>query len=183
MEVRLLDRRVVNPRLGPGEPVDRVGGARRNGVGRVRLLDHAAQHGHRALPPFRDLNQNSGAAGVATALVADVDLPLVSETQRFDRRIENGTFPAGVDQRPQRHVARDAGKAVEVSNGHARVLLMRTAAASMGCMLAGRLATRTETDSTRGSASTFSAIAEARDSSSLRDSPSITSRAAALTAV
>src|SRR2546430_17285662 len=120
---------------------------------------------------------------VATGSARDADLHLVSEAARLDRRVQNGAVRAAVDQRTERHIARDAGKAVEVGDRHSRVLLMRTAAASMGCMLAGRLATRTETDSTRGRAITFSAIAAARESRSLRDSPSISSRAAARTAV
>jgi len=51
---------------------------------------------------------------------------------------------------------------------------MRTAAASMGCMLAGNLATRTETDATPGSSSARSAMRPASASSKLAGGPSIT---------
>src|SRR2546427_2583682 len=156
---------------------------RLHSVGRLRLLDHATQSRHGAIDPVLDLDQDASPSRVAATLVPDVDLHLFAQAQRFDGRVEHGSVSPGVDQRPERHVARDAGEAVEVGDRHSRVLLMRTAAASMGCMLAGLLAPRTETDSTRGRASTFWAIAAARDSSSLRDSPSIPSRAAARTAV
>src|SRR5260370_8042942 len=82
---------------------------------------------------------------MTTLLVAYLDGDLIAQAQRLDRGVEDRPIGAGIDQGSQRHVAGNAGEAVEVSDRHARVLLMCTAADVIGTMLAGRLATRTLT--------------------------------------
>src|SRR5260370_24792947 len=110
---------------------------------------------------------------MTTLLVAYLDGDLIAQAQRVDRGVEDRPIGAGIDQGSQRHVAGNAGEAVEVSDRHARVLLMCTAADVIGTMLAGRLATRTLTAVTPGRGRTRSAIRARSVSSSLTDSPSL----------
>src|SRR5947207_708053 len=182
-----LLRHAMDLRLGPRQPVDRVDRAGPDELGHLRLLDRLPQSGHGALDAVAGLHDDPRACHVTAALPPDVDGDLVAEAERLDHGVELRPLRATVDQRPQRHVAGDAGEAVEVGNFglgptvgralfHARVLYMRTAAASIGCMLAGRFAIRTRTVFTRGISRLRSAIAPASDSSSFFGSPSITSR-------
>src|SRR5260370_4899475 len=108
-------------------------------------------------------------------LVAQLDADLIAQAQRVDRGIQEVAIGAGVEQRTQRHIPGNAREAVEVGDRHARVLLMCTAAASIGDMLDGRLATRTVTALTFGNPRTPSAIRVARVSINFTDSPSIAS--------
>src|SRR5712692_8360846 len=114
-------------------------------------------------------------------LVPHVNADLVAEAKGLDGGVKEVPIGAGVEERAERHVSGDPREAIEIGDGHARVLLMCTAAASIGDMLAGRLATRTVTALTFGKASTPSAIRVARVSISFTDSPSIASLAMART--
>ena len=135
-------------RLGPGQPADRVQRQLLDRFGGARILDHASKRRHGPIHPVGDVDQHPGAAHVPAGLVPDVDPDLVTQTQCFHGGVEHGAVGTTVDERAQRHVAGDAGETVEIRERHARVLLICTAAASMGCMLGGRLTTRTETAAT-----------------------------------
>src|SRR5206468_9908719 len=183
VQMKLCLRYAMNRRFGTGDEADGVERVGLHPVGSVRLLDHPTQRGHRPLDAPGHVDGDARAARVTALLTTHFDVDLVAQPERLDCRVEHRALGAGVDQGAQRHVAGDAGKAVEVRDGHARVLLMWTAAASMGCMLGGRLATRTVTPSTRGSSRTRRAISPASDSSSRTGGPSITSLTALRTLV
>src|SRR5467141_3342443 len=118
-----------------------------------------------------------------TTRVPPLDGHLIAKAQSLDGGVEDGAISPGVEQRPKRHVTGNAREAIEVGDRHARVLLMCTSAALIGIMLAGRLATRTDTAATLGRARTRSAILAASVSSSLTESPSIVSLAIARAAL
>src|SRR5207253_9209553 len=142
-------------------------------------LDYAAKRRNSPLDTTLDADDDACPSDVPARLVPHLDGHLVTQPERLDHRVQQRSVGAAVDQRAERHVAGDAGETVEIRDRHARVLLMRTAAASMGCMLAGRLATRTETASTRGRLRTRSANAAATPASKVMVVPSSTSLAAA----
>src|ERR1700737_81985 len=125
------------------------------------------------------MHDDARATDVPARFVPHFDGHLVAELQGLDGCVEQRSLGTTVDEGAQRHVARDPGEAVEVGDCHARVLLMCTAAASIGCMLAGRLATLTATAITCGTSRTRSAILAASVSRRLTDSPSTTSLAMA----
>ena len=104
------------------------------------------------------LDQDSRAPNVSSRLAPHLDLHLVSESQRFDSGVDDCWICAGIDEGSQGHVARDACEAIEVRDGHRRVRLIFTEAASIGLMLSGLLAMRTDTAPTRFKSSTRSAI-------------------------
>src|SRR5260370_467584 len=135
--------------------------------------DGASQISQTPLDSVAGLNDDPLAARVPALLVPHLDADLVAKAKRLDGGVKEVAIGAGVDQRTKRHVPGDAREAIEIRDGHARVLLMWTAAASMGDMLAGRLATRTVTALTFGKASTPWAIRVARVSISFTDSPSM----------
>src|SRR5436189_2437484 len=183
MQVGLLLGDPMDGRLGSCQTTQRVERGGLHAVGSAGLFDRCAKRGRGPLDPAGHLDDDARPARVAAGLVANVDAHLVAEPQRLDSRVEDGALGPRVEERAERHVSRDAGEAIEVRDCHARVLLMCAAAASMGSMLGGCLATRTETPSTRGSCTTRSTIARASDSRSCIDGPSITSLAAARTFV
>src|SRR3989442_11526380 len=104
------------------------------------------------------LDQHPRAPNVSSGFATHLDLHLVSESQRFDSCVDDRWIGAGIDEGSQGHVARDAREAIEVRDGHRRVRLIFTEAASIGLMLSGLLAMRTDTAPTRFRSSTRSTI-------------------------
>src|SRR5260370_14331548 len=183
-EVVEVERRlwkIVKPRLRATQALERAQGGAFALVGDLGSEDGGPQIRYCAFNTIEGVNDDPRAARVPALLVPDVDADLVSEAKGLDGGVKQVAIGAGVEQRAERHVAGDSREAVEISDGHARVLLMCTAAASIGDMLAGRLATRTVTALAFGNASTPAAIRVASVSINFTGSPSIVSLAIART--
>src|SRR5665213_1077445 len=172
MQVQLLFGNAMNSGFDLGEAIDRGQRLGLDGIRRIRVLDDSAQDRDRSLDTLAGMHQHARASNVAARFAPYLDSDLVAKPHRLDRGVDDSGIAAGIDERPQRHVAGDSRKAIEICDGHARVLVIFTAAASIGRMLCGRFAIRTDTPTTLSSSSTRSAIRWARVSMSFADSPS-----------
>src|SRR5690606_13662321 len=114
VEVHVLDRDAVHPRLGFGQRGDDSPRPLADGLGQPRSLDNGVEVGGVA-QRLRARRVDGDVRG-AQAVLADA--PRLDGDAGYPQRIDGGLQalqrPPGVQQRAEQHVAADAGEAVKV---------------------------------------------------------------------
>ena len=118
VEVHLLDRRAVHLRLGLGQLL-------KDSLGQLSLprreraaVDHRRDVVQMAMLVLRLVLDRDLRGAEAAFLHFAGDEPAAGQAERIDAGLDRGQVGPGIDERPERHVAADSARTIEIGNSH-----------------------------------------------------------------